>query len=41
MTLIVTLAGLIILGIGLTILFSPARLRWALHSLITRRMLPV
>ncbi len=41
MTLIVTLAGLIILGIGLTILFSPARLPWALHRLITRRMIPV
>lgn len=41
MALIVALAGFIMLGIGLTILFSPARMRWAIHSVVTRRTLPV
>ena len=41
MTMLVAFAGLLILGIGLTILFSPGRMRWALKNLITRRMMPV
>ncbi len=41
MTFIVALAGLIIFGIGLTILFSPTRMRWALKNIITRRTMPV
>ncbi len=41
MTLLVAVAGVLILGIGLTILFSPARMRWGLKNMITRRMVPV
>jgi len=41
MALIVALAGLIILGIGLTILVWPACMRWAIRAVVTRRMLPV
>ena len=41
MTLLVAFAGVLILGIGLTILFLPSLMRWALRTFITRRMMPM